>query len=105
MGRLCPPYGPPVGSLKQPIEANPDVAVLVTEGVVGVVIDGLFFDEKGATEEIDKGELDHVSIVNEAVIDEVVRLVTTMKILKRQSHQFEWRKRSNWLEKWSLSLN
>lgn len=41
--------------MKQPIEAYPDVAVLVTEGVVGVMIDGLFFDEKGGPKKSIRG--------------------------------------------------
>ncbi|TGO81383.1 hypothetical protein BPOR_1179g00030 [Botrytis porri] len=62
----------PAESLKQPIETNPNVAVLVTEGVVGVVIDidGSLFDGKGAMEEVE-GVLDRVSIVDEVVVEEV----------------------------------
>ncbi|KAF5873169.1 uncharacterized protein Bfra_008447 [Botrytis fragariae] len=52
---LCPPYGPPAGTLKQTIDAHWDIAVLATEGVVDVLIDGLSFDERGATEEIAEG--------------------------------------------------
>jgi hypothetical protein len=33
--------GPSAGSLKHPIEANPRIAVVDTEGLVDVVIDGL----------------------------------------------------------------
>ena len=54
LGRLWPPYGPPVGLPKQPTESKLRVAILDTEEVVDVVIDGLLLNEEGDVEEIIK---------------------------------------------------